>query len=125
MKRRILSASLAALFTLSNSGITAATSANISPHTQNHASGHAASWTATWGDDGPYNVVFRYDVYGSSDGWSLNQVWQTSKFSSYRFYTCTGATFTQLLDMDDLYGSAQHYSTTTVAAGGICGPVRT
>lgn len=123
MKHRLLSASLAVLFTLSTSGIAAATSANISPHSQTRAHGQNSSWTATWGDTGPYDYVFHPDVANPGLHEAAEYgVSKTSYYHSMAFYPCTTTTFTQELSIKDAYGAAYHQSTAR-EAGGHCGPV--
>ena len=123
MKRVVVSVSIAMLFVLSNTGIVAATSANISPHSQSHAHGQASSWTATWGDNGPYNAVFHPSTANPGlHEWARYGISYTSYYDSMAFYPCTGTTFRQQLVIDDAYGSANHWSTAT-EAGGPCGPV--
>jgi len=107
----------------SNSGIAAATSANISPHTQFRSHGQASSWTATWGDNGPYNPTFHPDVANPGlHEWAPGWIWDTSHPHSMAFFPCTTTTYTQQLVVDDQYGSAYHNSTAR-EAGGHCGPV--
>ncbi|MES2208717.1 MAG: hypothetical protein V4515_00800 [Chloroflexota bacterium] len=123
MKRVVVSGSIAMLFVLSNTGIVAATSANISPHSQSRAHGVASSWTATWGDNGPYRPTFHPDTANPGlHEWAPGLTWLTSYQHSMAFYPCTGTTFRQQLVVDDAYGSASHWSTAT-EGGGHCGPV--
>lgn len=121
MKRRLLSASVAVLFVLSNSGIATATSANISPHSQSRAHGQASSWTATWGDNGPYNPTFHPDTANPGlHEWAPGWTWQTSYQHSMAWYPCTTTRYTQQLVVDDQYGSANHWSTASEAGGNPC-----
>jgi hypothetical protein len=114
MKRVVVSVSTALLFVLSNTGIVAAASANISPHSQSRAHGQASSWTATWGDAGPYNVVFHPDTANPGlHEWVRRGIWTTSYQHSMAWYPCTTTTYTQQLVVDDKYGSANHWSTAT------------
>ena len=122
MKRVLVSVSIAVLLILSNTGIVAATSANISPHSQSHAHGQASSWTATWGDVSPYNAVFHPSTADPGlHEWAQYGISYTSYSHSMAFYPCTGTVFTQQLVIDDAYGSANHWSTAS-EAGGICQP---
>jgi len=116
MRRLLVSMSLGMIFVLSNTGIVAATSANISPHSQSRAYGQQSSWTATWGDVGPYNVVFHPDIANPGlHEWARYGIWTTSYPHSMAFYPCTTTTYTQELSVADKYGSALHRSTATEA----------
>lgn len=121
MKRVVFSASIAMLFVLSNTGIVAATSANISPHSQSHAHGQASSWTANWGDVSPYNYVFHPDV--GNPGLHEQAEYGVTKTSyphSMAWWPCTSTLYTQQLVIDDRYGSANHSSTASEAGGNPC-----
>jgi len=117
MARVFASMSLVLPLVLSNTGIVAATIANISPHWQSRAHGQASSWTATWGDTGPYNVVFHPDTANPGyHEWVQRGIWGTSMPPhSMAWWPCTTTTYTQELVVDDKPGSAVHRSTATEA----------
>ena len=101
MKRVLVSVSIAVLVILSNTGIVAAASANISPHSQSRAHGQLSSWTATWVGNGPYQPVFHPDVadpglHEYAPGWT----WATSYQHSMAWYPCKTTTYTQQLVVD-------------------------